>query len=171
MTAGNQRDRHTRLLAQRHQLRLLPRRITPPALHTRYHLDAFHLGHSFALGSCLGLISYYQGVRSKWGLLQEDQNRTWYRLYRAHCTEPAVSDAHRHFLLTRDLSSVTLLMFPVMPVVIHLAKSNGDIVALHAVALIAIFLLLATVARHYGVALVANVLAVASTENADAGKL
>ncbi|WP_306462858.1 YpsA SLOG family protein [Marinobacter salinexigens] len=37
-------------------------------MHASYDFDSLHLGHSFALGLCLGLC-FYQGVRFKWGLL------------------------------------------------------------------------------------------------------
>src|SRR5690606_19157545 len=55
MASRHERDRHPRLIAQRHQLRLLPHRIPPATLHPRDHLDSFHRRHSFALGLCLGL--------------------------------------------------------------------------------------------------------------------
>ncbi|MAI30440.1 MAG: hypothetical protein CBE00_00655, partial [Planctomycetaceae bacterium TMED240] len=44
--------------------------IPATALHSGYDFDSLHLGHSFALGLCLGLC-FYQSVRFKWGLLQK----------------------------------------------------------------------------------------------------
>jgi hypothetical protein len=38
-----------------------------------------------------------------------EQNRLWYRIYKQHENAPAVTDAHRMFLLHRDLATLALL--------------------------------------------------------------
>lgn len=38
-----------------------------------------------------------------------EQNKLWYRIYKQHEDAPAVSEAHRMFLLTRDLATLSLL--------------------------------------------------------------
>jgi hypothetical protein len=39
-----------------------------------------------------------------------EQNARWYKLYKSICNEPAVIDAHRYFLLTRDYSGIAFLL-------------------------------------------------------------
>jgi hypothetical protein len=39
-----------------------------------------------------------------------EQNAQWYRLYKSVENEPAVIDAHRHFLLTRDYAAIAFLL-------------------------------------------------------------
>src|SRR5690554_844500 len=69
MTPGYKRYRHAWLLTLCNHECFLLRGIPATALHSGYDFDSLHLGHSFALGLCLGLC-FYQGVRFKWGLLQ-----------------------------------------------------------------------------------------------------
>lgn len=69
MTSCDKRYRHARPLTLRDHECLLLRGIPATTLHSGYDFDSLHLGHSFALGLCLGLC-FYQGVRFKWGLLQ-----------------------------------------------------------------------------------------------------
>lgn len=40
----------------------------------------------------------------------EEQNQTWYRMYREVEAQPAVVDAHGQYLLFRDLASISLLL-------------------------------------------------------------
>lgn len=65
---GYKRHRHAWPLTLRDHACFLLRGIPATALHSGYDFDSFHLGHSFALGLCLGLC-FYKGVRFKWGLL------------------------------------------------------------------------------------------------------
>jgi hypothetical protein len=39
-----------------------------------------------------------------------EQNARWYKLYKSVSNEPAVIDAHRHFLLTRDYAGIAFLL-------------------------------------------------------------
>ena len=43
------------------------------------------------------------------------QNREWYRLYRLVQEEPMVSDAHRHYLLYRDMAAMSLMLALLVP--------------------------------------------------------
>src|SRR5690554_6381675 len=70
MTSCDKRYRHARPLTLRDHECLLLRGIPATTLHSGYDFNSLHLGHSFALGLCLGLC-FYQGVRFKWGLLQQ----------------------------------------------------------------------------------------------------
>ena len=40
-----------------------------------------------------------------------EQNRLWYRIYRRHQSEPSVMGAHKDFLLTRDITWLSFVLF------------------------------------------------------------
>jgi hypothetical protein len=52
-------------------------------------------------------------LRNKYGDFPtrgNDQNALWYRIYKTHESAPGVEDAHKHYLLYRDLNAVNLLL-------------------------------------------------------------
>lgn len=91
-----------------------------------------------------------------------DQNLAWYKLYRGHRDEQPVAEAHRRYLLTRDLAVLTLLFLLALPAALYLADVDGDLVAGYGVALTLGYLVTSLAAQRYGKSLVTNVLAVAS---------
>jgi len=93
-----------------------------------------------------------------------EQNALWYKLYKKVMTDAAVVEAHRSYLMFRDMAAVSVLLTPIAPLVLYV---NG--VALGpcwgAAGLFAVqYLATATAARHSGVRLVNNVLAVHSVK-------
>ena len=48
-----------------------------------------------------------------------EQNTTWYRLYKKVESEVIVAQAHRHYLLFRDLAALSLLLAPVASMVLY----------------------------------------------------
>ena len=53
------------------------------------------------------------GVKRKHGPLpqkRDEQNRLWYRLYKAVASDRSVEDASKHYLLSRDATFVALFM-------------------------------------------------------------
>lgn len=88
-----------------------------------------------------------------------EENRLWYRMYRSVENEPAVTDAHRHFLLTRDYAAISLMVFavagPLGAWVITAPTMGFAYVAI----LLLQYLLAREAAKNYGIRLVTSVLA------------
>jgi hypothetical protein len=101
------------------------------------------------------------GLRSKLGEFPSEpkaQNALWYRLYRKHGAALRVLQAHKVYLLTRDMTAISAFFAIVMSTSIFLQTATARIGTIYAVALIAQYLLIATAARNYGERFVTNVL-------------
>ena len=98
-------------------------------------------------------------IIDRWPTAPHDQNTLWYRLYRSVENEPAVLDAHRHFLLTRDCTAIAFLMLiaagPLGFWLIASLATAGTYIAL----LLLQYLFARQAAYNYGVRLVTTVLA------------
>jgi hypothetical protein len=92
-------------------------------------------------------------------VLARDQNSLWYRLFKQVETDPGVAQAHRHFLLFRDLAALSLLLAIIAPLALY-ALAAGDVAVWLALALFGSqHLATALAGRFHGVRLVCNVLA------------
>ena len=100
-----------------------------------------------------------------WPNYPKDENQTWYGLYRSVEDAVQVVDAHRSFLLARDLASIaaTFLVAGV-PAALFLSHSTQWTLTYSAVAVIQ-YVILAFVARNHGVRFVRNVLVEVSHQN------
>jgi hypothetical protein len=88
-----------------------------------------------------------------------DQNSLWYRLYRQVEADPAVAQAHRHFLLFRDLAALSLLLAIIAPPALYALGAGATAVWL-ALALFGVqYLATALAGRFHGIRFVCNVLA------------
>jgi hypothetical protein len=88
-----------------------------------------------------------------------EQNALWYRLYKSVEREPAVTDAHRHFLLTRDYTAIAfLLLVTAGPLGLWLISSWATASA-YVGLLLGQYLLARQAASNYGIRLVSTVLA------------
>jgi hypothetical protein len=92
-----------------------------------------------------------------------EQNAQWYKLYRVVSNDPAVVDAHKLYLMYRDMASMSLLLIPLLPSALWHAGAPpasrwiaGGTFALQ-------YLVCAIGARHSGTRFVCNVLAIHST--------
>ena len=93
---------------------------------------------------------------------EEQQNRLWYRLFQVHATTPSVLDAHRSYLLTRDLAVMSgLFLVALGPTAFVLADAR-DWAVIYTLSLALLFLSACHAARTYGKRLVTNVLAIES---------
>ena len=93
----------------------------------------------------------------------KEQNAAWYDLYKQHQNKPIVYDAHRFFLLTRDLAVMTFILMPFC-IVAHLFwKSAPTTIGYHVLTLAVIAILVCLSAQSYGKRLVENVFAEATT--------
>ncbi len=87
-----------------------------------------------------------------------DQNSKWYKLYRQYMNIPIVYDAHRFFLLTRDLTALTAVLIPFC-IVAHLFWSTAvSAIAYHVLALVMLVVIISISSQNYGKRFVANVL-------------
>jgi len=94
------------------------------------------------------------------GLPQEpsDQNSKWYNLYRQFSDRPIVYDAHKSFLLTRDLAALTIVLMPFC-FVAHLFWNTPAItVFYHLLLLLGITVVISLSSQNHGKRFVANVL-------------
>ncbi len=88
----------------------------------------------------------------------DQENAEWYKLYRKHSTSQTVLEAHKAFLLTRDLASLTLLLIPIS-IVFHIIIGVQVIAILtNILLLVFIFFACAFSSRNYGGNFVANVI-------------
>lgn len=91
-----------------------------------------------------------------------EQNSLWYGLYKVHGKVVTVSEAHRLYLLTRDMTALSVLFTVMFPVSVLYVSVEAKRVLLYCGILFTQYLLLSISARNYGNRFVLNVLAVAS---------
>jgi hypothetical protein len=88
-----------------------------------------------------------------------DQNRIWYRLFKAVEKEPAVEQVHGDFLLLRDYTGLSALFIIFNGGVGLYAISSLKVWALYLMLLIVQFILVRQAASQYGIRMVSTVLA------------
>ena len=94
-----------------------------------------------------------------WPSNANDENRLWYRLYKSVENEPAITDAHRHFLLTRDYTAIAFILLTTAgPLGAWLIATPITAIAYVALLLLQ-YLLAREAAKNYGIRLVTSVLA------------
>lgn len=101
-------------------------------------------------------------LKKKIGEFPDDpqaQNALWYRMYNRHGTEQRISEAHRIYLLTRDMAAISVLFLALFPTGAIAGAINWTAVIEYAGALVVQYLLVASAARNYGNRFVLNVLA------------
>jgi hypothetical protein len=93
-----------------------------------------------------------------------EQNSIWYKLYKQVINEPEIIEAHKLFLMYRDMATLTLsliILTPILGCIFGMAK-NATLLA--TALLIIQYLLTAVSARWSGIRFVCNVLAIHSTK-------
>lgn len=99
-----------------------------------------------------------------------EQNTKWYKLYRLVPNEPEVFEAHKLFLMYRDMAVLSLPLVAVVPLSLNVAGAPALTLAL-AVGLFATqYMLTALSARWSGIRFVCNVLAIHSARKITAAK-
>lgn len=89
-----------------------------------------------------------------------EQNRLWYRLYLPLSSEPAVAQAHREYLFTRDYACLALMMTVVLGIAGFIQIHPWWVALLYTTIPLSQFLLAAQAARNHGRRLVQTVLAI-----------
>lgn len=92
-----------------------------------------------------------------------EQNSKWYKLYKQVPNEPEVQEAHKLFLMYRDMAVLSLPLVALVPLSLNVAGAGNSTLALAAGLFIVQYLLTALSARWSGVRFVCNVLAIHST--------
>lgn len=90
------------------------------------------------------------------------QNSLFYSLYKAHSETVGVLDAHKSYLATRDIATINLLMFVLLPPLAYWSTHDGLRTAIYAALLLVAYLLFSKAAQIYGLRFVQNVLATAA---------
>lgn len=104
-------------------------------------------------------IARLQASVGNFPVLARDQNSLWYRLFKQVEADAGVAQAHRHFLLFRDLAGLSLPLAIIAPLVLYVLAAGG-VAPWLAFALFGMqYLATAVAGRFHGVRLVCNVLA------------
>jgi hypothetical protein len=88
----------------------------------------------------------------------KQQNALWYRLYKKVEGDVTVSEPHRHYLLLRDLSVMTLALIPVALMGALISGASLERIGMMLATLLAQCVASLIGARHFGIRMVANVL-------------
>ena len=91
-----------------------------------------------------------------------EQNSKFYSIYREFRDEPGVLDAHRSYLLARDLSVVSFFCTITLPFGAWFATGPGRTAIWYGLVLLVVTLVLCIAAKSYGRRFVENTLSVAS---------
>lgn len=97
-----------------------------------------------------------------------EQNAKWYKLYRLVGDDPAVVEAHKLYLMYRDMAAVSLFLVPLVPLALWSAKAPIASLWAAGAFFFVQYLACAVGARNSGRRLVCNVLAVHSTRKVKA---
>jgi hypothetical protein len=89
----------------------------------------------------------------------KEQNNRWYSIYKQYSETPMVLHAHKNFLLSRDLCSLSFLFTLIGPWGILLHGQSSYVVLLYALVMLSHYFLFMVVARNHGNRFVGNVLA------------
>lgn len=99
-----------------------------------------------------------------------EQNSKWYKLYKQVPNEPEVQEAHKLFLMYRDMAVLSLPLVALAPLSLSLAGASNSTLALAAGLFVGQYLLTAFSARWSGIRFVCNVLAIHSARKITAPK-
>lgn len=91
-----------------------------------------------------------------------EQNSKWYKLYKQVPNELEVQEAHKLFLMYRDMAVLSLPLVALVPLSLNLAGVSNSTLALAAGLFVIQYLLTALSARWSGIRFVCNVLAIHS---------
>jgi hypothetical protein len=94
----------------------------------------------------------------------KEQNSLWYRMYKKHQEKPSVIDAHRNFLLMRDLATISFIFILIFGLYI-LIRANYSFRSFIVFLIFFVeYIIFCISARNYGIRFVCNVLAEESSE-------
>lgn len=94
----------------------------------------------------------------------KEQNAKWYKLYKQVANEPEVLEAHKLFLMYRDMAVMSLALIILVPVAVHAVNTAFSAPWFAAALFAAQYIATALSARWSGIRFVCNVLAVHSAQ-------
>lgn len=100
----------------------------------------------------------------------KEQNSKWYKLYLQVRNETSVAEAHKAYLMYRDMTALSLGLVILAPLALYFAGSRSSILWLAAGVFLAQYVVTALSARWSGVRFVCNVLAIHSCRKIPAVK-
>ncbi|UJJ57101.1 hypothetical protein [Rhodanobacter denitrificans] len=112
-------------------------------------------------------------LKKNFGALPTDpteQNSKWYKLYKQVANEPEVAEAHKLFLMYRDMAVMSLALVVLVPIALFVAHAASPSPWIAASVFAAQYLVTALSARWSGIRFVCNVLAIHSAREAAAPK-
>lgn len=105
-------------------------------------------------------------LRKKYGPFPragEKQNTLFYRIYRDHCDDLGVLDAHGRYLAARDIGTITALLTITLPWLAWWASGDGPVSLAYGVSLFVVYALCVIASKNYSLRMVQNVLKAASS--------
>lgn len=102
-----------------------------------------------------------------WPSTPAEENQTWYSLYKAYSEAPAVQDAHRSYLLSRELAACSVV-FLFLGGAVLAVSGTLQWAGIFSLIMLAQLTVLALAGRNNGLRFVRNVLSEASHSRADA---
>ena len=113
------------------------------------------------------------GLKKNVGALPTDpteQNSKWYKLYKQLPNEPEVQEAHKLFLMYRDMAALSLPLVVLAPLSLSMMGFSNSTLVLAASLFVVQYLLTAISARWSGIRFVCSVLAIHSARKATTDK-
>jgi hypothetical protein len=107
-------------------------------------------------------------LETQYGPLPVDanqQNRTFYKIYREFRDDIGVLDSHGRYLAARDIGTITILLTLSLPWLAWWATNNLERSAEYGAMLLLIYLLCVIAAKNYSLRMVQHVLALASSKS------
>jgi hypothetical protein len=102
-----------------------------------------------------------KALKAKIGKFPTDpkaQNSLWFKLFRKHSDAPRVLEAHRLYLLTRDMTAVAAFFAITMSIAMFVGTSGIRLPAISTGILVSQYVLISMAARNYAERFVLNVL-------------
>lgn len=114
----------------------------------------------------IDLVALRKTIGTEFPVNPVDQNRVWYRIYKAVEAEPAVSQVHRDFLLLRDYTGLCVVLIIFYGGVGFYIMNFTKPFALYLLFLTMQYVVVRQAASRYGVRIVKSVLAQRATKAA-----
>jgi len=93
-----------------------------------------------------------------------EQNTLWFKLYKKVESEVTVAQAHRHYLLFRDLAAMSLLLAPIATLALYLGGAASQAASIAFALLCTQYAATALAGRNNGIRFVTNVLTLHSVK-------
>jgi len=140
---------------------LIPRALKEVLVHWRLHDRApGHRAFSvYALTDSRFQPEQLKGKLGDFPATPADQNTIWYQLSKKHGDNPRVFDAHKSYLASREMTSITVVMGLPLAALGFLVANSTVLAWIFLGAVVAVYLLMSFTAHRFAIEFVKNVLA------------